>query len=181
MVEVDDELVTGGIEESANASRYCCVIKGRRLAATQPAQQVVIDSLLADAFAGPQKRAPSYPVALRRPHGQRPILMSAIPVSGRQPSTAWPHTDRGVLVVIADSGDSGVPAPVRSFQLLSLTAAEARVAVLLGQGISPEKVAETLALSVGTVRNHLKQIYAKLDIERQGQLVQLASRLALLG
>ena len=67
------------------------------------------------------------------------------------------------------------------FGLLGLTQAEARVASLLGCGDSPQAVAEALGLSTGTVRNHMKSIYAKLDLTRQSELVALAGRLAGMG
>ena len=53
----------------------------------------------------------------------------------------------------------------------------ARVAALVGQGKSVVEVAALLASSPGTVRNHLKAVFAKTGVERQSELAALLSRL----
>jgi DNA-binding CsgD family transcriptional regulator len=61
--------------------------------------------------------------------------------------------------------------------LFGLSATEARVALLVGQGKSIGEIAALLASSSGTVRNHLKAAFAKTGVARQVELAALLSRL----
>ena len=63
--------------------------------------------------------------------------------------------------------DSGVPAAV-----LGLTPTESRVAVALAAGQTAAGVAQALDCAESTVRTHLKQIYRKLGISKQTELVR---------
>ncbi len=65
-------------------------------------------------------------------------------------------------------------------RLFGLTAAEARLAALLGGGTSLESAAEALAVSRNTARTHLQHIYQKTGTRKQGELVALLGRRALL-
>ncbi len=49
----------------------------------------------------------------------------------------------------------------------SLTRAEAKVAVQIGQGRSPKECAASLGSSYETVRTHLRRVYAKLGVSSQ--------------
>ena len=52
-----------------------------------------------------------------------------------------------------------------------LTLTEARVALRLAEGAAPAEIATALGVAVGTVRVHLKSIYAKTDTAGQRELV----------
>lgn len=54
---------------------------------------------------------------------------------------------------------------------LGLTRREAGVAVLVTQGLNNPEIAEQLNISVRTVENHLRSIYAKADVQSRTQLV----------
>ncbi len=54
-----------------------------------------------------------------------------------------------------------------------MTAAQARVAVLLSEGLRLNEIAARTRVQVNTVRAHLKEIYAKTGTRRQGELVRL--------
>jgi DNA-binding CsgD family transcriptional regulator len=90
------------------------------------------------------------------------------------------RTDAGAIVIIVDPEREPRPSGFEAFRLLGLTMTEARIAAILGTGASPDTAAENLGISIGTVRNHIKRIFSKLDIARQGELVRLAARLAAL-
>ena len=55
--------------------------------------------------------------------------------------------------------------PVPLIQRLSER--ELEVGQLLAAGLSTTQIADELAITVGTVRNHLKSIYGKLDAQRR--------------
>jgi DNA-binding CsgD family transcriptional regulator len=61
--------------------------------------------------------------------------------------------------------------------MFGFTTAEARVAALVGQGLSVNAVAQRLGLSAGTVRNQLKMVFLKARVSRQIELSLLLSRI----
>lgn len=63
-------------------------------------------------------------------------------------------------------------------QAYALTPAEARLAVLIGQGASPKDAAEMLGVQVSTVRSQLVKVFDKCDVGRQSELVRLIQQLA---
>ena len=84
----------------------------------------------------------------------------------------------GVLVV-TKLGATGVPSSNLVQRLFALAPAEARVATLIGTGLSPRQAAKQLAISVGTVRTTLKHVFSKAGVTRQSELAILLTRLAL--
>ena len=68
------------------------------------------------------------------------------------------------------------PARDEAQPLQGLTTREVEVAGLVALGLRNRDIAERLAISEGTVKIHLHNIYEKLGIEGRSQLVRLASR-----
>lgn len=58
-------------------------------------------------------------------------------------------------------------------KIYALTPRECVVAVEIASGKNTREVAETLGISVGTVRVHVKRIFGKTGTNRQSQLVGL--------
>jgi DNA-binding CsgD family transcriptional regulator/PAS domain-containing protein len=58
-------------------------------------------------------------------------------------------------------------------QLYRATPAEIRVAERLAAGDAPKRIAESLAISVATVREHLRALYRKTGTSRQSELIRL--------
>jgi LuxR family maltose regulon positive regulatory protein len=61
-----------------------------------------------------------------------------------------------------------------------LTERELEVLQLLGVGLSNKEIAETLVIALSTVKQHLKNIYAKLAVHSRTQAVAQARELGLL-
>ena len=57
--------------------------------------------------------------------------------------------------------------------LYGLTPAECRVALLLGDGRAPRKIASMVGVSDSTVRSQIKSIFSKTGVKRQGELIRL--------
>jgi DNA-binding CsgD family transcriptional regulator/PAS domain-containing protein len=114
------------------------------------------------------------PIALPRPSGRRPLLLQAIPIGGDDNV----HSRPAALVMVVDSEAEEGGTPVKALRLLGLTPSEARLAVLIGGGRTRGEAAEALGISDLTVSDTVKQIYAKLEISRQSELVRLVERLA---
>lgn len=66
----------------------------------------------------------------------------------------------------------------RAVDSLSLTPAQKEVCLLLRGGHAQDEVARVLGISATTVADHVKKIYARLDVHSVGELVQLIHRQA---
>ena len=112
---------------------------------------------------------------VERPGELPPLVLHVIPVSRQE--TDYPAWPVAVLVLIVDpaSGadlDDGVVAAT-----LGLTRMESRVAVLLTHGMSVNQIAAATGRKESTIRSHVKSIFAKHGLSRQGELVRLVQSL----
>ncbi len=126
---------------------------------------------------GPVQRA----LLLARARGGPPLHLDAVPIRGRGPTAdtcrprrepARDHAASARHRAVRSCRDRGAAPAARPLP------AQARVAELVGQGLAPSDVAETLGLGIATVRTHLKAINAVLGLARQGELVALVTRLS---
>ncbi len=62
----------------------------------------------------------------------------------------------------------------------SLTPRELEVLQLIAQGLSNQEIAGHLFLSLNTVKTHVSNVFAKLDVQRRTQAIQKAKQLGLL-
>jgi DNA-binding CsgD family transcriptional regulator len=153
-------------------------IVDRRLVAEHRGQQPALERILAEAFS--PLRAPSLrnTVALRR-SSPRPLLVQVIPLRGGAEKGFSALVDRRLALIVATDPDDALPTGEASLLALGLTAAEARVAQMIGGGLSPAEAAAQSGNAEGTVRTLLKRVYAKVRLERQSQLASLVARLTL--
>jgi DNA-binding NarL/FixJ family response regulator len=79
-----------------------------------------------------------------------------------------PRTGRVAIVLERASGPQS--ATLR-LEVSGVTSREREVATLLARGLSNLEIAETLVLSPHTVQDHIKSIYAKLDVGSRQELV----------
>ena len=82
-----------------------------------------------------------------------------------------------VLLDIAGLGLDSLPTPAFLRRILGLTATEAEVALALACGATASAIARDRAVSLETVRSHLKTIFAKTGTRRQATLVALVLQL----
>lgn len=68
---------------------------------------------------------------------------------------------------------SYVDESIQTFAQSVLTKRQQQIASLLVQGLDSSEVSAQLGLSIGTVKNYRKQIYAQLHINSLGELFQL--------
>jgi DNA-binding CsgD family transcriptional regulator len=81
----------------------------------------------------------------------------------------------GIMIVITPN-KKGAPSTSLLQSLFALTPAEARVAALVGSGLSPREAAKELSISEGNLRTTLKHVFAKVGISRQSELAILLSK-----
>lgn len=113
-------------------------------------------------------------LTVTRPSGRRafgvlvsPIRVVEFPLASKRPVAA---------VVITDPDSSPADASGVLVQLFGLTAAEAKVARLLIEGLRPQAIADHLEVSINTARTHVKRIQSKIGAHSQGDLVRVLVR-----
>jgi DNA-binding CsgD family transcriptional regulator/PAS domain-containing protein len=80
----------------------------------------------------------------------------------------------GSCVAVFVSFASGPqPSKSRIASMHGLTSAEARLALLLAEGLSLKEASEALSVSVLTLRSQLKSVFVKTGVKRQTELVTL--------
>jgi DNA-binding CsgD family transcriptional regulator/PAS domain-containing protein len=152
-----------------------------QLAAVLPTESAALTRALAlalDVAAGASVDL-SEPVRITRPSGAGPLLV--IPVPLPPPAFAlWELSDTArVLVLIIDSGARNLTAASALQATFGLTGAEARVATLVGSGLSGPQAAQALGVSPATVKTHLARCFEKMGLRSQLELARLISALPL--
>ena len=85
------------------------------------------------------------------------------------------------LVLLVEPGHHPLVDPAVVARTLGLTPAESQVAVWLAEGRSVRDMATAMGLTENAIYWHLKQIYQKLPISRQVDLVRLVLSIAEFG
>src|SRR3954454_13397801 len=110
-------------------------------------------------------------VAVPRPSGARPYLLTVMPLRDER---AWLGTPRACALVLAIDAACCRPASAeRLCERYRLTATEARTALALLDAERLQDVAERLGVSLPTVRTTLQRVFNKTDTHRQPELVWL--------
>ena len=149
------------------------------LQAGAPNDQRRLERLVADALPTSNAVAVSGSMLLGRSSGLPPLVVHVTPVGVPQPDYGARHV--AALVLMVEPGrwpriDPGLVATT-----LGLTPAESRVAVWLAEGKNVRDMATATGLTEGAIYWHLKQIYRKLPISRQVDLVRLVLSIAEFG
>jgi DNA-binding CsgD family transcriptional regulator len=80
-----------------------------------------------------------------------------------------------VALVVCDRAALTTASPVALRKLYGLTPAEQRVVSALVAGASVRDAAGQMGITLNTIRRHLKQIFAKMGVARQSDLVRLVT------
>lgn len=118
------------------------------------------------------------PLLLETPAGRKFVLYFLPIKDAVRPTEQFLSQIRAIVLAIEQKLRQPVePDVVRD--ILQLTLGEARVAALVGAGLSTAATASRLSIKVDTARTVLKRVYAKTGISRQAELAALLSRLVL--
>jgi len=109
--------------------------------------------------------------AVERNAGKRPLTLFVRAVNTKS-DTPSPH-EAAALVMILDSAHPVEIAETELRQLYAFTATEARLANHLMEGLSLEECCAAMGIRRTTARMHLRNIFAKTGVRRQGELVSL--------
>ena len=107
-------------------------------------------------------------------NGAGALVLHALPLSDAIES--GPHT----VLTLVDLSVRLKPSVQVLQRLFDLTAAEARVAIEIGNGKALNDVAEETGLSNATLRTQLSSVFTKTHTRRQPELVALLARVSIL-
>ena len=110
-------------------------------------------------------------MSLARPSGLRAYPVLVTPVLGRVHDRAM--AGAAAVIFISDPEYRDLSLTTVLTTVYGLTPAEADLAQLLAQGHSLEDAAGIRGVTLNTARSQLKQVFAKTETNRQGELLQL--------
>lgn len=94
----------------------------------------------------------------------------------------------GLGIWVATQFSAGKPQPVitesineTELKKLNLSSREYEVLQLLAKGYSNAAIADTLFLSLSTVKTHVSNLYMKMDVKSRTQSIEKAKRLRIIG
>jgi DNA-binding CsgD family transcriptional regulator len=138
-----------------------------RIALVEPAADKLLRRAIADLGNPVAATVRSFP---SKGHKDRPVVVHLIPVTGDARDLFGGGL--GVLA-ITPLTKPGAPDVALVQSLFDLTAAEARVAGGLVEGLTLDQIAERHKVRINTVRTQVKSIFAKTGSSRQSQLAAL--------
>jgi DNA-binding CsgD family transcriptional regulator len=147
-------------------------LQGERLVLRDVAARGELETLLQEALASRQSAGPAAARAMQVPRGAgRPklgLVVKTLPGGGAQgrgtPTTA---------VFVSDPLQAAEPPGQVISRLFGFTPAEARLAMLLTNGLTLDEASAELGVSRNTARTHLRAVFAKTGVTRQTGLVRL--------
>lgn len=144
--------------------------QGGVLGAANRDEHAELQRLLARALPphGPQGTGGSMKIS--RTKDRAPLVLEVHPV--RRKGTAADGSQLGALVFIVDPATRLRLDPELVARCLGLTPMESRVALAIAAGETVAGAANVLGCAEGTARTHLRQVYRKLGIRKQTELVR---------
>ena len=119
------------------------------------------------------------PILIHRQKAERPLAVYVLPITLSSHPAAQFLTHARAIVLAIDPEASGPADPALVRDVLGLTLGEARMAALVGSGLSPRDSAEKLGITEETARTVLKRVFSKTGVSRQSELVALLTKLVL--
>jgi DNA-binding CsgD family transcriptional regulator len=160
-------------------SLICVGDDGLRLSAVEPEEGDALARAVVQALrvADGSNALLGEPVRLTRSSGATPLLVIPVPL----PPPAFPLWELSksarLLVLLIDPGTRNAAAASALRAAFGLTNAEARVAILIGSGLSGPHAAQVLGLSAATVKTHLAHCFDKIGVRSQVELARLLTAL----
>jgi DNA-binding CsgD family transcriptional regulator len=117
------------------------------------------------------------PVRLTRLSGAGPLLVVPVPLPPPAFSLRELADTARLLVLIIELGTRNLAIATVLQAAFGLTPAEARVATLIGSGLSGPQAAQVLGVSPNTVKTHFARCFEKLGLRSQVELTRMLSAL----
>ena len=135
-----------------------------------------LDRLVAAALPTDGRVAVSGSLSLRRSDGLLPLTIHIKPMGVPQPDYGGQYV--AALVLLVEPGRPHRIDPGLVTEALGLSPGESQLAAWLAEGKSVDEIARATGRTKNTIYWHLKQIYQKLYISRQADLVRLVLSIA---
>lgn len=119
------------------------------------------------------------PVLLPRKEGGQPLVLYVLPITAPADRVSEFLANARLIVLVIEPKNGQPPDPAVVRDALGLTLGEARVAALIGTGISPRDAAATLRITEDSARTILKRVFSKVGISRQSELAILLTKLVM--
>ena len=113
-------------------------------------------------------------LTVNRPSGRRPYVLFVSPL--RSPALFWGKDTAGAVVFLTDPERQPELDPALVAHVHGLTPSQARLACALARGIDLDQYAAEASIGRNTARTHLRLLFEKLGVKRQGELVALLAR-----
>lgn len=118
------------------------------------------------------------PILVHRQNARRPLALYVLPIPAQQAGNGFLTRARAIVLLMNPTAD-GVPDPALIRDVLGVTLGEARIAALVGSGLSPKDAAERLGIAEETARSVLKRVFSKVGVSRQSELAAMMARLVI--
>ncbi len=118
------------------------------------------------------------PILVHRQHASRPLALYVLPIPAKSSGNSFLIRARAIVLLMNPTAD-GVPDPTLIRDVLGVTLGEARIAALVGSGLSPKDAAERLGIAEETARSVLKRVFSKVGVSRQSELAAMMARLVI--
>jgi DNA-binding NarL/FixJ family response regulator len=154
-------------------------IKAGALYAAATTEQDGLDRLIASLLSGSQVSGDS--VFVTRPSGKSPLVVQGAPIDPKRHPTLerLGVSSSGGLLLVHDLAPERQGSIARELQRMGLTKSQARVAELVGSGLSVKQAADETGVVEGTARTQLKAAFARLGVSRQSELAILITKLGM--
>ncbi len=162
--------------EALLAAGFGLRLRNGRLDANQAAVQSKLERLIGDAASRDKQVRKGGSLMVVSPARRLPLAVTVAPLD-RETMLPMPAHPR-VLVSIVDPNQTASLSHQTVTDMFGLTRAETRLALMLMDGATPRESAERLGVTFNTVRNQMKAIFAKVDVNRQSELIALMTRVA---
>jgi DNA-binding CsgD family transcriptional regulator len=166
---------------SLNSIAFGClgdglVLEGERLNATNRDTDRRLQGLIAAELTAGRATNPPQSIAVQRDN-RLPLVVRPHRLDGAFDRASDPV---GLLLVVIDPEQWPAPPQDMLMQTFDLTRAEAQVAIGIASGRVLAEIAVDRDIKVGTVRAHLKAVFAKTRTHSQADLTGALTRLAFL-
>jgi DNA-binding CsgD family transcriptional regulator/PAS domain-containing protein len=124
----------------------------------------------------PARAAEQPPATIAIPNDTTPLIITVLPIeTGRRKGLMGAF--EATVAVFIQNMTALLPIPSEALNALyGFTPAETKVTMALLQGFSTADIADILGITEGTVRSHIKSVFAKTGTARQAELVQMLMR-----
>ncbi|EGP06784.1 putative LuxR-family regulatory protein [Bradyrhizobiaceae bacterium SG-6C] len=118
------------------------------------------------------------PILVHRQSANRPLALYVLPIPAQNSASGFLARARAIVLLMNPTAD-GIPDPSLIRDVLGVTLGEARIAALVGSGLSPKDAAERLGIAEETARSVLKRVFSKVGVSRQSELAAMMARLVI--